>query len=291
MSIDTLTVPPPPAQPYVRVVPLGGCGEIGRNMTVIETNEDMVVVDCGLMFPDDEMYGVDIVINDFTYVRERAAKLRALLVTHGHEDHIGGIPYFLREFPQTPVVGTPLSIALVKAKSRDHGWARPSSCRCSPASRVRYGSIEAEFVHINHSRRGRLRAGDANAGRDDLSHRRLQVRSNADRRQARRLRRDRANRRRGRALHALGLDERGAPGAHALGANRRRGVHVDLLARQGPNRRRIVRLQRSAHSAGGRPRRAIQPEDCISGALDAQRGARLQRAQAFAHSARYGGED
>ena len=72
MSTDALTVPAPPAQEYVRIVPLGGCGEIGRNMTVIETNDDMVVVDCGLMFPDEEMYGVDIVINDFTYVRERA---------------------------------------------------------------------------------------------------------------------------------------------------------------------------------------------------------------------------
>ncbi|HZV77924.1 MAG TPA: ribonuclease J [Candidatus Babeliales bacterium] len=151
MSSDTLSVPPPPSTPYVRIVPLGGCGEIGRNMTVIETNDDLVVVDCGLMFPDDEMYGVDIVINDFTYVRERAHKLRALLVTHGHEDHIGGIPYFAKEFPAVAIAGTPLTLALVKAKSRDEHLKAAELTEVQPGGRVRYGSIEAEFVHVNHS--------------------------------------------------------------------------------------------------------------------------------------------
>jgi ribonuclease J len=151
VSTDTLTVPPPPEQPYLRIVPLGGCGEIGRNMTVFETNDDLVVVDCGLMFPDDEMYGVDIVINDFTYVRQRAHKLRALLVTHGHEDHIGGIPYFAKEFPQTPIVGTPLTVALIKAKSREQHLAETEFMQVQPGDRVRYGSIEAEFIHVNHS--------------------------------------------------------------------------------------------------------------------------------------------
>jgi ribonuclease J len=151
VSTDTLTVPPPPEQPYLRIVPLGGCGEIGRNMTVFETKDDLVVVDCGLMFPDEEMYGVDIVINDFTYVRQRAHKLRALLVTHGHEDHIGGIPYFAKEFPQTPIVGTPLTVALIKAKSREQHLAETEFTQVQPGDRVQYGSIDAEFIHVNHS--------------------------------------------------------------------------------------------------------------------------------------------
>ncbi len=151
---DTLVVPPPPDEPYLRIVPLGGCGEIGRNMTVLETREDIVVVDCGLMFPDDEMFGVDIVINDFSYLRDRRDKLRALLLTHGHEDHIGGIPYFLREFPKCPIVGTPLTLALVRAKLKEHKPGEVNVVTVEPGDHVTYGGFDAGFIHINHSLAG-----------------------------------------------------------------------------------------------------------------------------------------
>ncbi len=148
-----LVIAPYPSETFVRIVPLGGCGEIGRNMTVIETRDDLIAVDCGLMFPDDSMLGVDVVINDFSYIRERKDKFRALLVTHGHEDHIGGIPYLLREF-DVPVVGTPLSLALIRAKMRDQKFSDKKFVAVQPGDCVNHGAIETEFIHVNHSLAG-----------------------------------------------------------------------------------------------------------------------------------------
>lgn len=99
----------------LKIIPLGGLDEIGKNMTALEYGNDIILVDCGMAFPDDEMPGVDLVINDITYLEKNASKLRGIFLTHGHEDHIGGLPYFLKNI-SVPVYGTRLTIALVENK-------------------------------------------------------------------------------------------------------------------------------------------------------------------------------
>ena len=99
----------------IRIIPLGGLGEIGKNMTVIEYNDDMVVIDCGLGFPEDDMPGIDLVIQDISYLEANKDRLRAILLTHGHEDHIGAIPYLLRTV-NAPVYGTPLTLGIIRYK-------------------------------------------------------------------------------------------------------------------------------------------------------------------------------
>ena len=189
MSTDALTVPAPPAGPYVRIVPLGGCGEIGRNMTVIETNDDLVVVDCGLMFPDDEMYGVDIVINDFTYVRERARQAaRAAGDARPRRPHRRHSRTSLSEFPERPDRRHAADDRADQGEVARAALGEASFTQVQPGSRVALRRDRSR-VHPRQSLgRGRLRARVAHAGRHDLSYRRLQIRSDADRRQARRLR-------------------------------------------------------------------------------------------------------
>lgn len=136
----------------VRVISLGGLNEIGKNITVLECADDIIVIDCGFAFPDEEMLGVDLVLPDFSYLRERADKVRAIVLTHGHEDHIGGIPYLLREI-NVPVYGTLLTLGIIKNKLLEHKLPFDAQLRVvSAGDVVKLGSSFAvEFIHVNHS--------------------------------------------------------------------------------------------------------------------------------------------
>jgi ribonuclease J len=140
-----------PSEPYLRVIPLGGCGEIGRNMTVYETNDDIVVVDAGVQFPEEEMLGVDLVIDDISYLLERKHKVRALLLTHAHEDHVGGVPYFLAQL-NVPVYGTDVTLALLRGKLKEHKLlSLAETIVVDPGDEVPLGRITAQFIHVTHS--------------------------------------------------------------------------------------------------------------------------------------------
>lgn len=136
----------------VRIIPLGGLGEIGKNITAIECGEDIIIVDCGFAFPDEDMLGVDLVLPDFTYLRERADKVRGLVLTHGHEDHIGGIPYLLREI-NVPIYGTLLTLGIIKNKLAEHKLESEPILRVvSAGDKIKLGtSFTVEFIHVNHS--------------------------------------------------------------------------------------------------------------------------------------------
>ncbi|MBQ1182939.1 MAG: RNase J family beta-CASP ribonuclease [Clostridia bacterium] len=135
----------------LRILPLGGLGEIGKNITLYEYGEDMFLVDCGMSFPDEEMLGIDIVIPDFTYVKNNVDKIKGLVVTHGHEDHIGGIPYLLKEC-NIPVYGTALTIGLIEGKLREHKLMDSAKLNVvKPRDVIKLGEFKVEFIHVNHS--------------------------------------------------------------------------------------------------------------------------------------------
>ena len=138
-------------EPVVRLIPLGGLGEIGLNMMLVESGDDLIAIDCGLMFPDDELPGIDHVIPDFTYALERRTGFRAVVLTHGHEDHIGALPYLLRELP-VPVYGTPLTLALVAERLREHGLLETADLRSMrPRDRIQAGVFGIEPIRVTHS--------------------------------------------------------------------------------------------------------------------------------------------
>jgi ribonuclease J len=137
----------------LRVLPLGGLGEIGKNMTVIEFDGRIVIVDTGLMFPTAEMHGIDLVLPDFSYLRDRAADIEAIVLTHGHEDHVGALPYVLREIGMPPVIyGGMLTIGMVRSKLDEHKLGDKAPLQeLPPGEKVKRGPFELELVHLTHS--------------------------------------------------------------------------------------------------------------------------------------------
>ena len=134
----------------LKIIPLGGLGEIGKNMTAYQYGSDIVVVDCGMGFPDEEMYGIDMVIPDVTYLKENAKKIRAIVLTHGHEDHIGASPYVLKELP-APVYGSRIALALIDAKLKEHRVGGVELNVIEPGDTVKLGVFKVEFIKVNHS--------------------------------------------------------------------------------------------------------------------------------------------
>ncbi|GAB3204841.1 ribonuclease J [Marinactinospora thermotolerans] len=142
--------PPPLPDRTLRIVPLGGLGEIGRNMTVFEYGGKLLIVDCGVLFPEEEQPGIDLILPDFDYIRDRLDDVEALVLTHGHEDHIGAVPFLLRERPDIPLVGSRLTLALLSAKLGEHR-IKPELVQVSEGERRSFGQFDCEFFSVNHS--------------------------------------------------------------------------------------------------------------------------------------------
>ncbi|WP_371780014.1 ribonuclease J [Streptosporangium subroseum] len=142
--------PPAMAEGALRIVALGGLGEIGRNMAVFEYDGRLLIVDCGVLFPEPDQPGIDLILPDFEYIRNRLDDIEAVVLTHGHEDHIGAVPYLLRERRNIPLVGSKLTLALIEAKLTEHR-IQPTKLEVVEGERHRFGPFECEFFAVNHS--------------------------------------------------------------------------------------------------------------------------------------------
>ena len=147
---ERLGLPPKAPAKGLRVVALGGIGEIGRNMTVFEHEGKLLIVDCGVLFPEDQQPGVDLILPDFRHIEDRMDDVEAIILTHGHEDHIGAVPFLLRLRPDIPVVGAKFTLALVAAKCREHRQ-RPNLVEVVEGDKTNHGPFECEYFAVNHS--------------------------------------------------------------------------------------------------------------------------------------------
>jgi ribonuclease J len=149
-ALPELIAPPALAHNGLRVVALGGLGEVGRNMAVLETEGRLLIIDCGVLFPEDHHPGIDLILPDFEYLDGRLDQVEAIVLTHGHEDHIGAVPFLLRRKPDIPLIGSQLTLALIEAKLKEHR-IKPYSLTVREGQREKVGPFDLEFVAVNHS--------------------------------------------------------------------------------------------------------------------------------------------
>lgn len=149
-SDENRIAPPKYRKGSMRIVPLGGLGEIGRNMNVIEYNGHILLIDCGVLFPEEEQPGVDLILPDFNYIKDSLDKVDALVLTHGHEDHIGGVPYLLKMRPDIPLIGSKLTLGFVEAKCKEH-HLEPEMIEVKGRDKLKVGPFNLEFVSVTHS--------------------------------------------------------------------------------------------------------------------------------------------
>ena len=147
---ELLRTPPKPARDTLRVIPLGGLGDVGRNSTSFEINGQLLMIDCGVLFPSDDHPGVDLILPGLHLIEDRLDDIQALVLTHGHEDHIGAVPYLLRKRPDIPIVGSELTLAFVEAKLKEHRIT-PYPLTVREEQVEEFGPFECEFVAVNHS--------------------------------------------------------------------------------------------------------------------------------------------
>ena len=255
----------------LRVLPLGGLGEIGKNMTVIEFDGKIVVVDTGLMFPTAEMHGIDLVLPDFSYLRDRADDIEAIVLTHGHEDHVGALPYVLREIGEPPVIyGGLLTIGMVRSKLDEHKLSDAPLQELPAGEKVQRGPFGLELVHLAHSipdMRGvlittevgsMLMTGDYKFDQTPVDGRPADIPRLAE------IGRE--------GLLLLCGDSTNAdrPGSGAVGVERRPGPAAAVLAVQGADHRHLLRLQHPPRPAGDRRGGGARPQGRPGRALDAQ---------------------
>ena len=137
-------------QNKVQIIPLGGLGEIGKNMTAFRYGDDMILIDAGLMFPEDDMLGIDLVIPDISYLIENQDKLKGIFLTHGHEDHIGALPYVMKQI-DCPVYGTALTLGILEGRLKENGVSSENCRIIKPGDKITAGAFKLDFIRVNHS--------------------------------------------------------------------------------------------------------------------------------------------